>query len=154
MSEQPAPAETARQQLDPATADAVRAYAARTRATADQFVGVLEDIVTNGLPDPEPVHPVGGTVRAAPRPPRPPAPAPTRLLARMILPGPCAAACGVLRTLGAEPIKGFRSAQSGVQRFERVAKCSARGDGFTVYSRAGKTVGGSGQRMGRCDPGR
>ncbi|MCX4482075.1 hypothetical protein OOK44_37495 [Streptomyces cellulosae] len=53
MSEQPAPADTARQQLEPAAADAVRAYAAKTRADADQFAAVLEDIATNGLPDPE-----------------------------------------------------------------------------------------------------
>ncbi|MFD7626651.1 hypothetical protein ACFV7Q_11560 [Streptomyces sp. NPDC059851] len=53
MSEQPAPADTARQQLDPAAADAVRAYAARTRANADQFAAVMEDIATNGLPSVE-----------------------------------------------------------------------------------------------------
>ncbi|MEU2389545.1 hypothetical protein [Streptomyces sp. NPDC007369] len=50
MSEQPAPADTARQQLDPAAADAVRAYAARTRANADRFAAVMEDIAANGLP--------------------------------------------------------------------------------------------------------
>ncbi|MEU9304098.1 hypothetical protein [Streptomyces sp. NPDC048269] len=48
MSEQPASA--LRQQLEPAAADAVRAYAAKTRATADQFAGVLEDLASNGLP--------------------------------------------------------------------------------------------------------
>lgn len=48
MSEQPAPA--ARQPLEPATADAVRAYAARTRENADRFAAVLEDLATNGLP--------------------------------------------------------------------------------------------------------
>ncbi|MEU6594353.1 hypothetical protein ABZ923_34990 [Streptomyces sp. NPDC046881] len=53
MSEQPAPSDTVRQQLDPAAADAVRAYAARTRANADQFAGVLEDIAANGLPSVE-----------------------------------------------------------------------------------------------------
>ncbi|WP_407841281.1 hypothetical protein ACE1OC_40555 [Streptomyces sp. DSM 116496] len=54
MSEQPAPADpVARQLLEPAAADAVRAYAARTRAQADQFAAVLEDVATNGLPDPE-----------------------------------------------------------------------------------------------------
>jgi hypothetical protein len=53
MSEQPAPDAAARQQLEPAAADAVRAYAARTRANADRFAGVLEDIAENGLPDPE-----------------------------------------------------------------------------------------------------
>ncbi|WP_329580426.1 hypothetical protein [Streptomyces sp. NBC_01361] len=53
MSEQPARADTARQQLDPAAADGVRAYAAKTRESADQFAAVLEDIATNGLPDPE-----------------------------------------------------------------------------------------------------
>ncbi|MGA5454425.1 hypothetical protein ACPCVO_48460 [Streptomyces umbrinus] len=49
MSEQPAPAD-ARQQLEPATADGLRAYAARTRANADQFAAVREDIAENGLP--------------------------------------------------------------------------------------------------------
>ncbi|MEV4193436.1 hypothetical protein [Streptomyces toxytricini] len=51
MSEQPAPA--ARQQLDSAAADAVRAYAASTRAGADRFAAALEDIAANGLPAPE-----------------------------------------------------------------------------------------------------
>ncbi|MFG2858098.1 hypothetical protein ACGFZ9_47310 [Streptomyces mirabilis] len=50
MSEQPAPADHARQQLEPAAADAVRAYAAQTREKADQFAAVLEDIAANGLP--------------------------------------------------------------------------------------------------------
>ncbi|MFD8375332.1 hypothetical protein ACFV2Z_34325 [Streptomyces sp. NPDC059688] len=53
MSEQPASADTARQQLHPAAADAVRAYAAKTREDADQFAAVLEDIATNGLPSAE-----------------------------------------------------------------------------------------------------
>ncbi|MCX4564686.1 hypothetical protein OHA02_52365 [Streptomyces phaeochromogenes] len=54
MSDQPAPADAAvRQPLEPVTADAVRAVAAQTRARADQFAAVLEDIATNGLPDPE-----------------------------------------------------------------------------------------------------
>ncbi|GGR58802.1 MULTISPECIES: hypothetical protein [Streptomyces] len=53
MSEQPVPADTARQQLDSAAADAVRAYAAHTRATADQFADVLEDIAACGLPSVE-----------------------------------------------------------------------------------------------------
>ncbi|MFF1270281.1 hypothetical protein OHA57_40050 (plasmid) [Streptomyces anulatus] len=52
MSDQPAP-DTARQQLDPRTADAVRAHAARTRADADQYAAVLEDIATHGLPSVE-----------------------------------------------------------------------------------------------------
>ncbi|MER7540088.1 hypothetical protein ABTX77_35710 [Streptomyces sp. NPDC097704] len=51
MSDQPAPADTTRQQLEPTVADALRAYAARTRAGADQFAAVLEEIATNGLPD-------------------------------------------------------------------------------------------------------
>ncbi|MYT97855.1 MULTISPECIES: hypothetical protein [unclassified Streptomyces] len=51
MSEQPAPA--ARQQLEPDTADGLRAYAARTRESADQLAAVLEDIATNGVPNPE-----------------------------------------------------------------------------------------------------
>ncbi|MEU2779037.1 hypothetical protein ABZ646_40825, partial [Streptomyces sp. NPDC007162] len=50
MSEQPAPADHARQQEEPAAADAVRAYAAQTRERADQFAAVLEDIAENGLP--------------------------------------------------------------------------------------------------------
>lgn len=54
MSEQPAPADnTVRQQLEPETADGLRAYAAKTRESADQLAAVLEDIATNGLPDPE-----------------------------------------------------------------------------------------------------
>ncbi|MET8732155.1 hypothetical protein ABZV81_34035 [Streptomyces parvus] len=54
MSNQPAPADTTvRQQLEPDTADGLRAYAARTRESADQLAAVLEDIATNGLPDPE-----------------------------------------------------------------------------------------------------
>ncbi|MFB8106873.1 MULTISPECIES: hypothetical protein [Streptomyces] len=54
MSNQPAPADnTVRQQLEPDTADGLRAYAARTRESADQLAAVLEDIATNGLPDPE-----------------------------------------------------------------------------------------------------
>lgn len=50
MSDQPAPADTARQQLQPATADGLRAYAAHTRESADQLAAVLEDIAANGLP--------------------------------------------------------------------------------------------------------
>ncbi|WP_331761977.1 hypothetical protein [Streptomyces anulatus] len=50
MSEQPAPANTTRQQLEPGAADGLRAYAARTRESADQLAAVLEDIATNGLP--------------------------------------------------------------------------------------------------------
>ncbi|MFH9821145.1 hypothetical protein [Streptomyces sp. NPDC017230] len=53
MSEQPALTDTARQQLEPAAADAVRAYAAKTRENADQLAAVLEDIATNGLPPAE-----------------------------------------------------------------------------------------------------
>ena len=36
----------------PGGADALRAYAARTRENADLLAGVLEDIALNGLPDP------------------------------------------------------------------------------------------------------
>ncbi|MFD9523711.1 hypothetical protein [Streptomyces sp. NPDC059979] len=50
MSEQPAPASTVRQPLEPTAASAVRAYAARTRENADRLAAVLEDIATNGLP--------------------------------------------------------------------------------------------------------
>ncbi|MFE2695227.1 hypothetical protein [Streptomyces mirabilis] len=46
ISQEPA----ARQPLEPAAADAVRAYAARTRADADRFAGALEDIAANGPP--------------------------------------------------------------------------------------------------------
>ncbi|MEV5177205.1 hypothetical protein AB0L10_40525 [Streptomyces flaveolus] len=53
MSEQPASADHARQQLEPATADGLRAYAAETRERADQFAAVLEDIAANGLPSVE-----------------------------------------------------------------------------------------------------
>ncbi|MGV9419924.1 hypothetical protein ACWDO6_20770 [Streptomyces sp. NPDC003674] len=54
MSEQPAPADTAaRQQLEPAAAAGLRAYAARTRESADQLAAVLEDIAANGLPSVE-----------------------------------------------------------------------------------------------------
>jgi hypothetical protein len=53
MSEQPVPADHVRQQLEPAAADAVRAYAAKTRENADQFAAVLEDIAENGLPSVE-----------------------------------------------------------------------------------------------------
>lgn len=50
MSDQPAPADTTRQQLEPTTADGLRAYAARTRESADHLAAVLEDIAANGLP--------------------------------------------------------------------------------------------------------
>ncbi|MEU5372491.1 hypothetical protein ABZ362_26575 [Streptomyces sp. NPDC005951] len=53
MSDQPAPTGTARQQLDPAAADAVRARAARARADVDRYAAVLEDIAANGLPSVE-----------------------------------------------------------------------------------------------------
>ncbi|MFE2584796.1 hypothetical protein [Streptomyces sp. NPDC059378] len=54
MTEQPAPADAVlRQQLEPAAADAIRAYAARTRERADQFAAVLEGIAENGMPSPE-----------------------------------------------------------------------------------------------------
>ncbi|WP_331751391.1 hypothetical protein OID55_41825 (plasmid) [Streptomyces sp. NBC_00715] len=46
MSQEPA----RRQPLEPAAAEAVRAFAARTRADADQLAGALEDIAANGLP--------------------------------------------------------------------------------------------------------
>ncbi|EYT77958.1 hypothetical protein CF54_39745 [Streptomyces sp. Tu 6176] len=51
MSDQPAPADTtARQQLGADAADGLRAYAARTRESADQLAAALEDIAANGLP--------------------------------------------------------------------------------------------------------
>ncbi|WP_326844490.1 hypothetical protein OHB33_40755 (plasmid) [Streptomyces sp. NBC_01558] len=46
MSQEPA----RRQPLEPSAAEAVRAFAARTRADADQLAGALEDIAANGLP--------------------------------------------------------------------------------------------------------
>ncbi|MDX3434248.1 hypothetical protein PV664_35965 [Streptomyces sp. ME01-18a] len=49
MREQ-SPLTSPRQRLDPAAADAVRAYAAKTREDADRLAAVLEDIATNGLP--------------------------------------------------------------------------------------------------------
>ncbi|MFJ5273781.1 hypothetical protein [Streptomyces sp. NPDC088358] len=60
MSEQPAPADHARQQLEPAAADAVRAYAAETRENADRLAAVLEDIAANGLPSAEDCTPWEG----------------------------------------------------------------------------------------------
>lgn len=51
MSEQPpVVAAHARQRLEPAVPDGLRAYAARTRENADRLAAVLEDIATNGLP--------------------------------------------------------------------------------------------------------
>lgn len=41
----------ARQQLEPASTDGLRAYAAKTRENADQLAAVLEDTATNGLPN-------------------------------------------------------------------------------------------------------
>ncbi|MFJ8982795.1 hypothetical protein [Streptomyces sp. NPDC102282] len=49
MRDQPSSA-TTRQPLEPAAADAVRAYAAKTRENADRLAAVLEDIAANGLP--------------------------------------------------------------------------------------------------------
>ncbi|MFJ2637397.1 hypothetical protein ACIO6U_36345 [Streptomyces sp. NPDC087422] len=42
-----------REALTPDGAEALRAYAARTREDADRPAAVLEDIALNGLPDPE-----------------------------------------------------------------------------------------------------
>lgn len=53
MTERPAPVEHVREQLEPAAADAVRAYAAGTGANADRLAAVLEDIAGNGLPSAE-----------------------------------------------------------------------------------------------------
>ncbi|MVO90641.1 hypothetical protein GPA10_39305 [Streptomyces sp. p1417] len=55
MSEQPLPADTTsgaavRQQLAPAAAEELRKFAARTRADAERYAAVLEDIAANGLP--------------------------------------------------------------------------------------------------------
>ncbi|QNT98353.1 hypothetical protein HEP81_08125 (plasmid) [Streptomyces griseofuscus] len=53
MSEQPCPRRHRRPAAGARGRRAVRAYAAKTRADADRFAAVLEDIATNGLPDPE-----------------------------------------------------------------------------------------------------
>ncbi|MFD7554489.1 hypothetical protein ACFV9E_08100 [Streptomyces sp. NPDC059835] len=50
MSEQPAPSAARRLPLEAAAVDGLRAFAAKTRADADRFAAVLEDIATNGLP--------------------------------------------------------------------------------------------------------
>lgn len=57
MSDQPAPDDAqhpaaGREALTADGAQALRAYAARTRENADLLAGVLEDIALNGLPDP------------------------------------------------------------------------------------------------------
>ncbi|MEC3992015.1 hypothetical protein VSR01_00080 [Actinacidiphila sp. DG2A-62] len=57
MSDQPAPDDVqlsagGREALTPDGAQALRAYAARTRENADRLAAVLEDIALNGLPDP------------------------------------------------------------------------------------------------------
>lgn len=57
MSDQPAPDDVqppaaGRESLTEDGAQALRAYAARTREDADLLAGVLEDIALNGLPDP------------------------------------------------------------------------------------------------------
>ncbi|RRR82924.1 hypothetical protein EHS43_15520 [Streptomyces sp. RP5T] len=43
-------ADSTRQSLESAATDAVRAYAARTRESADQIAAVLEGFAENGLP--------------------------------------------------------------------------------------------------------
>ncbi|MEX1659803.1 hypothetical protein ABZ960_42775 [Streptomyces pseudovenezuelae] len=51
MSDRPVPeAASSRHPLEPAAADAIRAYAAKTRESADQLAAVLEDVAENGLP--------------------------------------------------------------------------------------------------------
>lgn len=57
MSDQHAPDDVqapagGREALTPDGAQALRAYAARTRENADRLAAVLEDIALNGLPDP------------------------------------------------------------------------------------------------------
>ncbi|MGA4844724.1 hypothetical protein [Streptomyces sp. G45] len=42
-----------RQPVTPEGADALRAYAARTRTSANELAAFLEDVATNGLPSPE-----------------------------------------------------------------------------------------------------
>jgi hypothetical protein len=58
VSDQPAPDDAShpavdREALTPDDAQALRAYAARTRENADLLAAVLEDIALNGLPNPE-----------------------------------------------------------------------------------------------------
>jgi len=50
MSEHDPQPTAGREPLDAEAAEAVRAYAAKKRADADQLVGVLEDIAAHGLP--------------------------------------------------------------------------------------------------------
>lgn len=50
MSDQPAPSDPVRQQVEPGTADALRAHAARRRADADRYAAALEDIAAHGVP--------------------------------------------------------------------------------------------------------
>ncbi|GGS94455.1 hypothetical protein [Streptomyces cinerochromogenes] len=57
MSDQPAPDDVqlpaaGREALTPDGANALRAFAARTRENADRLAAVLEDIALSGLPDP------------------------------------------------------------------------------------------------------
>ncbi|MFF3036411.1 hypothetical protein ACFVS7_36060 [Streptomyces rubiginosohelvolus] len=53
MTDQPAPARTARHQLDSTAAAGLQERAERTRADADRYAAVLEDIAANGLPSVE-----------------------------------------------------------------------------------------------------
>ncbi|MFF4741255.1 hypothetical protein ACFY2W_36040 [Streptomyces sp. NPDC001262] len=52
--QQPAPD---RQPVSPKGADALRAYAARQRISAEQLAAFLEDVAANGLPTPEATTP-------------------------------------------------------------------------------------------------
>ncbi|MFH8562057.1 hypothetical protein [Streptomyces sp. NPDC017988] len=56
-----------RQPVTPEGADALRAYAARTRSSANELAAFLEDVATNGLPSPEQHHPLGRGPRPPPR---------------------------------------------------------------------------------------
>ncbi|MGW1871614.1 hypothetical protein ACWCPS_39660 [Streptomyces mauvecolor] len=51
------PKPAVRQPVTPNGADALRAYAQRQRASADELAAVLEDIAANGLPAPESTTP-------------------------------------------------------------------------------------------------
>ena len=53
MSDRDRKSAPGRQPLTGKSADALRAYAARQRANADELAATLEDIAANGLPAPE-----------------------------------------------------------------------------------------------------
>ena len=82
MREQPH-STNAQERLEPAAADSVRAYAAKTREEANRLAAVLEDIAANGLPAVEDCTPgkISAThaSRSAPQPPDGPQSRPYRI---------------------------------------------------------------------------